>query len=123
MAGDRPRHLRFDLRHESKHAWGELVVGYWYRSKEAPPPTAQRLHRINSDGNLRFDRWTTLTTTTRHACQVRCHALTAAAGPLGGTDALPIDSNAKPTFSDPLVYKWVAFSELHLYRLNDFFHC
>lgn len=57
----------FDLRHESKHAWGELTVGYWYQSSEPPPPpTAQRRYRINPDGSLRFDRWSTLAKTERH---------------------------------------------------------
>ncbi|MBW7900947.1 MAG: TonB-dependent receptor [Rhodocyclaceae bacterium] len=57
----------FDLRHESKHSWGELTVGYWYQNSEPPPPpTAQRLYRINPDGSLRFDRWSTLAKTERH---------------------------------------------------------
>ena len=57
----------FDLRHESKHAWGDLVVGYWYQSSEAPPPpTSQRVYRIRADGTLAFEQWSTLARTTRH---------------------------------------------------------
>lgn len=57
----------FDLRHESRHGWGELTVGYWYQSSKAPPPpTAQRLYRIQPDGSLRFEQWSTLAQTTRH---------------------------------------------------------
>lgn len=57
----------FDLRHESKHGWGNLTVGYWYQSSSAPPPpTSQRLYRIQPDGSLRFEQWSTLAKTTRH---------------------------------------------------------
>lgn len=57
----------FDLRYDSKYAWGDLAVGYWFQSSEAPPPpTAQRVYRITAAGNLVFARWSTLAKTTRH---------------------------------------------------------
>ncbi|MBN9463196.1 MAG: TonB-dependent receptor [Burkholderiales bacterium] len=90
----------FDLRHESKHAWGELAVGYWYQSSEAPPPpTAQRLYRINADGSLRFERWTTLAKTTRHAYHNPYVSVTTRLGKAEATAGLRYMNYRDPSFT------------------------
>lgn len=90
----------FDLRHESKHPWGELAVGYWYQSSEAPPPpTAQRLYRINADGSLRFERWTTLAKTTRHTYNNPYVSATAYLGKVEATAGVRYMNYRDPSFT------------------------
>ncbi len=89
----------FDLRHESKHTWGEVVVGYWYQSSEAPPPpTSQRLYRIQPDGSLAFAQWSTLARTTRHVYNNPYVSVTTRVGQADLTAGLRYMSYRDPSF-------------------------